>query len=81
MPTTHDKLEALFAKVRALPQATQERVAEALVDLTQDEPCLLSDEERAVLMTELEGARRREFASQSDVDAVLHRPWVKAPST
>lgn len=77
MTTTHDKLEHLFAKVRALPEQRQEQVVELLADIT-DEPFVLSDDELAVVLPELEAARRGEFACPQDVDAVLNRPWIKS---
>ena len=77
MPDTHAKLEALFDKVRALPEPQQELIADALADMTRDQVYQLSDDELAVLVPELEGARRGEFASAAEVDAVLNTPWVR----
>lgn len=74
MATIAQKLEALFSRVRALPQHQQERVVEALSDLT-DAPYRLSDDELTLLLPELEGARRGEFASAEEVDTELNRPW------
>ena len=74
MTTTHEKLEALFAKVRALPRSRQEQVVDALADLT-GEPYQLTDDEIELLLPELEATRRGEFVSQEDVDAVLRSPW------
>ena len=74
MTTTDEKLESLFAKVRALPAQHQEQVVEALVELT-NEPYRLTEDELAILVPELEGARRGEFASQAEVDAVLRSSW------
>lgn len=78
MSTTAQKLEALFSKVRALSPQQQERVLEALSDIT-DTPYQLSDEELAVLLPELEGARRGETASPADVDAALNESWGGTP--
>jgi len=75
MATTEDKLETLFAKVRALPKARQELAVEALSEIADGETYDLSDEERAVLEPALERAKRGEFASDADVDQVLNKPW------
>jgi hypothetical protein len=72
--TTREKLEALFAKVRAMPPRQQELVADALADLTE-EPYQLEDDELELLLPELEAARRGEFCTQDEVDAVLRAPW------
>jgi len=76
MVTTEDKLETLFAKVRALSKARQELAVEALSEIAHEETYELSDEERAVLEPALERAKRGEFASEADVDQVLNKPWA-----
>ncbi len=78
MPTIDEKLEALFAKVRALPEPRQQLIVETLTELTDPTPYRLSGDELAVLEPELEGARRGEFASQAEVDAILNKPWTKS---
>jgi hypothetical protein len=75
MATTEDELETLFAKVRALPKARQELAVEALSEITNEETYALSDDERATLESALERAKRREFASEADIDEVLNKPW------
>jgi RecB family exonuclease len=75
MPTTEEKLEALFAKVRTLPKARQELALEALSEIAEEEGYRLSDDERAVLEPALERARRGEFASDTEVEEVLDKPW------
>jgi uncharacterized protein YjiK len=75
MITTEHKLEALFAKVRTLPKAQQELAVEALSEIASEETYTLSDEERAVLESALERAKRGEFASQADIDEALDKPW------
>ena len=76
MATTEDKLETLFAKVRALPRARQELAVEALSEIADEETYVLSDDERAVLESGLERAKRSEFASHADIDEVLNKPWA-----
>src|SRR5262249_24973749 len=50
MATTEDKLETLFAKVRALPKARQQLAVEALSEIADEETYTLSDDEHAVLV-------------------------------
>jgi hypothetical protein len=74
MPTTEEKLETLFAKVRALPQERQEAAVEALADIT-GEPYHLTEDELAVLIPALEGVKRGEFASDEEMSDLLDKPW------
>ena len=75
MPTTEDKLETLFAKVRSLPKERKELAVEALSEIAEVEIYQLSDAERALLESELEAAKREEFASDEEVDEALHKSW------
>ncbi len=75
MATTEDRLETLFAKVRALPKERQELAVEALSEIADQNTYTLSDDERAVLERPLERAKRGEFASHTDADEVLNKPW------
>jgi hypothetical protein len=75
MPTTDEKLEHLFAKVRSLPPERQELAVEALSEIAEEGIYALSDDERAVLEPALERARRGEFASEAEADEVLKKPW------
>jgi hypothetical protein len=75
MATTEDRLETLFAKVRALPKARRELAVEALSEIADEETYALSEDERAVLESALERSKRGEFASQADIDEVLDKPW------
>jgi hypothetical protein len=76
MSRTEDELESLFAKVRALPKARQELAVEALSEIAEEEIYRLSDDERAVLEPALERAKRGEFASETEVDEALDKPWA-----
>jgi hypothetical protein len=51
---TTEKLETLFAKVRALPKARQELAVEALSEIADEESYTLSDDERALLESALD---------------------------
>jgi len=75
MATTEEKLETLFAKVRALPEERQQMAIMALSEIAEEEVYILSDEERAILEPALERAKRGEFASDAEVDEVLNKPW------
>ena len=75
MPTTEDKLETLFAKLRTLPKVRQELAVQALSEIVYEDAYVLSEDERAVLEPELEAAERGEFASDAEVDEVLNKPW------
>lgn len=73
--TTEEKLEALFAKVRALPRERQEYVAMALAEMAEDDVYVLSDEERAILEPALRDAERGENLSDAETDDLLTKPW------
>jgi hypothetical protein len=75
MPKIEDRLEVLFAKVRALPKERQELAVDALSEIAEPDPYVLSEEERAVLEPELAAARRGEFASDEEVEGVLDKSW------
>jgi hypothetical protein len=75
MTTTENKLEDLFAKLRALPKARQELAVEVLSEIAEEETYSLSKEESAVLERALERARRGDFASEAEVNEVLNKPW------
>jgi hypothetical protein len=74
MPTVKEKLEALFAKVRLLPEQRQEAAVEALTDITE-EPYQLSAHELALLKPALQRARQGEFASDDEVSQLLDKAW------
>jgi hypothetical protein len=72
--TIQQKLEALFDKVRALPEPRQLAAVEALAEITQ-EPYVLSDEERAILDPALAEAKRGEnLIDDEDLHHFLDKP-------
>jgi predicted transcriptional regulator len=73
--TTQEKLEALFAKVRALPEPRQLALLEFLAEEIAEEPYQLSEDELAVLRPALERAQRGEFVPDEEVAELLDRPW------
>jgi hypothetical protein len=74
MSAVQAKLEALFARVRALPEPLQEAAVDALSEIA-DQPYQLSDDELAVLRPAFERARRGEFVPESEADDLLDKPW------
>lgn len=70
MTKIEEKLEALFAKLRTLPEARQQAALEALCDITE-EPYRLSDDELAVLQPALERVHRGEATGNASTDDVL----------
>jgi hypothetical protein len=73
--TTQEKLEALFAKVRALPEPRQLVLLELLSEEIAEEQHELSKEELAVLRPALERAQRGEFVPDEEVAELLDTPW------
>jgi hypothetical protein len=72
---TQEKLEALFAKVRALPEPRQLALVEFLAAEIAAEPYVLSDEERAIIEPALEEARRGENLINIE-NLNLRKPWA-----
>jgi hypothetical protein len=73
--TTKEKLEALFDKVRALPEPRQLALLEFLSEEVAGEPYVLSEEERAIVEPALDEAKRGEnLIDLEDLD--LRKPWV-----
>jgi len=75
MSTIAERLEELFAKVRALPTERQELVVAALADIADDEVYVLSDEELAVLKPRLKDAQRGENLVDAETVDLLSKPW------
>jgi hypothetical protein len=73
--TTQEKLEALFDKVRALPEPRQLALLEFLAEEIAEEPYELSDEERAIIEPALEDAKRGvNLIDDEDLDVFLEKP-------
>jgi hypothetical protein len=72
-------LENAIGKVLRLPVAQQELAAELLeqVAARTAPPYVLSDDERAVVDAALTRVQSSTFAAETEVDAVLRRPWRK----
>ena len=74
MTTIQEKLETLFAKVRALPEPRQKAAVEALTDIAE-EPYNLSEDELAGLRPALERAKRGEFAADAMTSELITKSW------
>lgn len=73
--TTQEKLEALFAKVRALPEPRQLALLEFLSEEVAGEPYVLSEEERAIIEPALADAKRG--VNLVNIENLnLRKPWV-----
>jgi ABC-type nitrate/sulfonate/bicarbonate transport system substrate-binding protein len=67
-------LEQAIQKVRALPEEKQQLAAELLEELAAvEEPYILSDAERAILVPALEQAKRGEFATDEEMAALWRK--------
>jgi hypothetical protein len=76
MATIQEKLEALFDKVRALPEERQKLAVLALSEITEQAGVyMLSDEERAILEPALREAEAGEGLSDAETDELLTKPW------
>lgn len=69
------KLEELFEKVRKLPEEEKAAAAAALKKLTREKVYVLSEEELAIIIPEMEGAMRGEYATDEEVEEALYKPW------
>lgn len=71
-------LDEAIATIRALPDEEQDLAAEMLMIVAgrRDAPYQLDEDERKAVQQGLAEADRGEFASQTEVDAVLKRPWA-----
>jgi hypothetical protein len=74
--TTQEKPEALFAKVRTLPEPRQLALVELLTEEILEEPYVLPDEERAIIEPALEEAKRGENLTNIE-NLNLRKPWAR----
>ena len=78
MTTIDERLEALFAKVRTLPEDRKQYAIIALTEIANEDIYVLSDEERAILEPALRDAERGIFASDDEVDEAINKPWDRS---
>lgn len=71
-------LEQAIEKAKALPSDQQAYVAQVIEEIAAESVTLhqLTDEERKLVREGLAELDRGEFASDSDVEKILHRPWA-----
>ena len=75
---TKQEIEALLERVRTWPAAKQEDAAAILLALEAEEgPYEPTEEEIAAIRIGLAEAERGEFASDEEVQDLLHRPWTR----
>lgn len=70
-------LEDAIETIRTLPDEEQELAAEMLriIAARANPPYVMSPEEQVVVEHALAEADRGEFASEEEVQAILHTPW------
>jgi predicted transcriptional regulator len=66
-------LEKAIEKVRELPAEDQDTVAVAVLSMTEETLVALDDETRVAIRAGLEQARRGEFVSDEQIDALWKR--------
>jgi predicted transcriptional regulator len=67
-------LEKAIARARRLPAEDQDTVAVAILTMAEETPIAdLDDETRAAIREGLEQARRGEFASDAEIEAISKR--------
>jgi hypothetical protein len=66
-------LDEAVATVRALPPEQQDDIAQAMLALAGAEPEPIDDAHLLAVVEGLHQARRREFASSAEVEAVFRR--------
>jgi hypothetical protein len=74
--TIQEKLEAVFAKVRALPEPRQLEVLEVLAEMADEEPYQLSEDELAVLRPALADAKAGVNLVDIEDCEILNKPWA-----
>lgn len=71
---TKEQIDEILARVRTWPAKEQEKAADVLLAMEGSRRVYqLSDEDRASIRRGLEQARRGEFASDEEVEALFNR--------
>jgi predicted transcriptional regulator len=77
MPHMTKLLEKAIEKARELPAADQDAVAVAMLSMAEETPVVaLDDETRAAIREGLDQARRGEFVSDEEIEALWKRHGV-----
>lgn len=66
-------LEKAIARARELPAEDQDAVALAMLAMADERPLALDAETRAAIREGLEQARRRQFVSDDEIEALWNR--------
>lgn len=74
---TREQIRAVLERVRTWPNERQEDLARIALQLEQQDVAPIAEDEatKAAIAEGLAQARRGEFASDEQVEAVLKRPW------
>ena len=73
MAGTIKLLERAIEKMRELPAEDQDTVAVAILSMADETPVMLDPETRAAIREGLEQARRGEFVTEAEIEALWKR--------
>ena len=74
---TREEITDVLERIRTWPKERQEDLARIALQLEQQDIALVPEDEatKAAIAEGLAQARRGEFASDEEIEAVLKRPW------
>ena len=74
---TREEITAVLERIGTWPKERQEDLARIALQLEQQDIALVPEDEatKAAIAEGLAQARRGEFASDEEIEAVLKRPW------